>query len=385
MARALSLYLHIPYCAQKCAYCDFNSYAGSIRADQEAYVAALMHELELYAADPRVVGRPIVTCFIGGGTPTLLPGELLAQVVRRARALFPFAPDAEVTTEANPGTIDFESDKLTQVRQAGVNRISFGVQAFQDQLLQRLGRFHSVAEVGQAVAAARKAGFTNLNLDLMYGLPDQTLENWRQSLEAACALGPEHISAYSLIVEEGTAFHHQYHHGQLPLPPEEDEEAMFFLARETLEAAGYRQYEVSNYAKPGFESRHNSVYWRNEEYLGLGAGAHSYLSGERFWNRRLPQAYVRVLQDGTLPVESGEQLDEAGAMAETMMLGLRLLDGVEEQRFASRFGRSLTEVYGPVLERLSGRGLLEHAGDAWRLTMRGLRLGNTVWAEFLPD
>jgi len=384
VAAPLSLYLHIPYCAQKCAYCDFNSYAGSILEDQIAYVAALEAEMRRYAADPRVAGRPIVTAFAGGGTPTLLPSRLLAQVLAKAREIFPFAADAEVSVEANPGTVDFAGDKLRAAFAAGANRLSFGVQAFQDELLQRLGRVHSVAEVERAVAAARAAGFRNLNLDLMYGLPGQGVNDWRETLEHALALAPEHISAYSLIIEEGTAFHVEWERGRLEVPDEAVEEEMFHLVRATLGAAGYEQYEVSNFARPGYRSRHNQVYWRNEEYLGLGAGAHSYLNGERFWNIRLPQTYVRRLKAGQSPVEGGEQLDAPGAMAETMMMGLRLLDGVEEERFATRFGRPLGEVYGPVLSRLQRDGLLEQAGAAWRLTARGLRLGNQVWAEFLP-
>lgn len=384
MAAPLSLYIHIPYCPQKCAYCDFNSYAGSILDDQGAYVAALQAEMARYAADPRVVGRPIATVFIGGGTPTLLPSRLLAQVLEQARATFPFAADAEVSVEANPGTVDYAGDKLLAAFTAGANRLSFGVQAFQDRILQRLGRVHSVAEVEQAVATARRAGFCNLNIDLMYGLPDQTLADWQETLERALALAPEHISAYSLIIEEGTAFHVDWERGRLETPDEGAEEEMFHLVRAVLGAAGYEQYEVSNFARSGYRSRHNQVYWRNEEYLGLGAGAHSYLNGERFWNVRLPQTYVRRLTSGQSPVEAGERLDAPGAMAETMMMGLRLLDGVEEARFAARFGRPLGEVYGPVLARLQKDGLLEQAGAAWRLTQRGLRLGNQVWAAFLP-
>lgn len=386
--RPVSLYVHIPYCPQKCGYCDFNSYAFSQREDHEAYVDALEREMALWAArlGPDVT---VPTVFIGGGTPTLLPAGLLERVIRRVFDFFPVQPGAEFTLEANPGTVDVADDKLARARAAGANRISFGVQAFQDHLLRRLGRVHTVEEVYQAVAAARAAGFANLNLDLMYGLPGQTPADFRESLGRAVALGPEHISAYSLILEEGTGFWRLHQQGLLPLPDEDTEEEMDRLARELLPAAGYERYEISNYARPGFRCRHNLVYWRNGEYLGLGAGAHSCLQLDpplvrRFWNEYRPADYVAALRAGRLPVAGGEDVDLPGQMAETVILGLRTLDGVDAAAFAARFGRTLDQVYGPVAEGLVRRGLLETGGDAWRLTPRGLRLANQVWSEFLP-
>ncbi len=381
--RPVALYLHIPYCARKCGYCDFNSYAGTRPDDQEAYVAALEREMELRAAAlaPDVT---VPTVFVGGGTPTLLAAELLARLIRRTGELFPVEPGAEFTVEANPGTIDLAGEKLGQARAAGANRISFGVQAFQDALLRRLDRLHSAGEAVQAVTAARQAGFTNLNLDLMYGLPGQTPEDFRRTVQQAIALGPEHVSAYSLIVEEGTPFFRLYEQGELSLPGEEDEDDMDALAWGTLAQAGYAKYEVSNYARPGYECRHNLIYWRNEEWLGLGAGAHSHLAHRRAWNLYRPDDYIRTVQTGVLPEAGAEEIDPTGEMAETMMLGLRTLAGVTEARFAGRFGRTLTDVYGTVGTRLERDGLLDRSGGAWRLTRRGLRLGNRVWAEFLP-
>lgn len=394
--RSIALYVHIPYCPRKCLYCDFNSYGGTARAGHEAYVAALEREMEHWArrfasgslpAPPPGIpaGDPVVaTVFTGGGTPTQLDADLLARVIRRIRELFPVAPDAEFTVEANPGSVDVEGEKLAAAREAGANRISLGVQAIQDDLLRRLGRVHTAREAEEAVRLARLAGFRNLNVDLMYGLPGQTADHFRETLEWAVAQGPDHVSAYSLIVEDGTAFHSLYETGRLLLPPEEEEEAMDRLAESFLAARGYERYEISNYARPGYRCRHNLVYWGNEEYLGLGAGAHSYLGGRRFWNVRLPAAYRQaVLERGTAE-EGGEVLDLSGQMAETMILGLRLTDGVEEERFLRRFGRSLAEVYGAVLDRLERAGLVARAGGRWRLTPRGLRLGNRVWAEFLP-
>lgn len=415
---AVSLYVHIPYCVQKCGYCDFNSYAGSNPDEQAGYVQALLTEMERWARRPEMQGVTVPTVFVGGGTPTMLAGEHLAAVLRGIREQFHLAPDAEVTIEANPGTLDVESDKLRLAFEAGANRISFGVQAYQPELLQRLGRIHTPDQVERAVTLARDAGFTNINLDLMYGLPGQTPQDFRETVSWALSLRPTHISAYSLIVEEGTPFFVDYEAGRLQLPAEEAEETMFYDGKRLLEAAGLEQYEVSNFALPGFRSRHNQVYWRNEPYLGLGCGAHSFLELQaplanlgaprprltasrvqggagvetapgqpgqryRFWNLKTPVAYRQALERDQLPVEAGEPLDAPAEMAETMMLGLRLLEGVSEERFTRRFGRSMAEVYGATIRKLTDLGLVEMDNGHLRLTGRGLRLGNQVWQEFL--
>lgn len=379
---------------------------------------ALLREMELWAERPELKGVPVPTVFVGGGTPTMLEGRLLAEVIAASRRLFNVIPDAEVTTEANPGTVDMEGEKLRLAFAAGANRISFGVQAYQPHLLQRLGRIHTPEQVERAVAAAREAGFRNMNLDLMYGLPGQTPAEFAETVKWALSLGPTHISAYSLIVEEGTPFFVDYEAGRLQLPPEEAEEAMFHTGKAMLEAAGFEHYEVSNFARPGFRSRHNQVYWRNERYLGLGCGAHSFLelaspvanlgaprprltasrvqggaevetapgeSGQRyrFWNLKTPAAYRQALETGNLPVEAGEVIERQGEIAETMIMGLRLLDGVSEERFRERFGCAMADLYGETLERLEGQGLIERRDGHVRLTVRGLRLGNQVWQEFL--
>ncbi|MFZ5826640.1 MAG: radical SAM family heme chaperone HemW [Bacillota bacterium] len=415
----VSLYVHIPYCQHKCGYCDFNSHAGSDRAEQERYVQALLAEMEAWSRRPELAGATVPTVFIGGGTPTLLDGRLLAAVIRGLRERFRLAPDAEVTVEANPGTVDVEGEKLRLAMEAGANRISFGVQARQPHLLKLLGRIHTAEEVEAAVQAARAAGFTNLNLDLMYGLPGQTPAEFVETVQWALSLGPTHISAYSLIVEEGTPFFVDYEAGRLHLPPEEAEEAMIEQGSALLAAAGFSHYEVSNFARPGYECRHNLVYWQNQPYLGLGCGAHSFLrlaaplpnlgaprpaltasrvqggatvetapgqpgSLYRFWNLKHPGAYRGALERGDLPVEAGEVIDPAGEMAETMMVGLRLVEGVSEERFARRFGQPVEQAFGPALAKLTGLGLLERSDGHVRLTRRGLRLGNQVWQEFLP-
>ncbi|HYF92310.1 MAG TPA: radical SAM family heme chaperone HemW [Symbiobacteriaceae bacterium] len=417
---AVSLYVHIPYCVQKCGYCDFNSYAGAQPSEQEGYVRVLLTEMERWAGRPELAGAPVPTVFVGGGTPTMLEGRHLAAVIAGAARHFALTNDAEITTEANPGTVDFEGDKLKLAFDAGANRISFGVQARQPHLLQRLGRIHTPDQVERAVAAARAAGFRNINLDLMYGLPGQTPAEFRETVDWALSLGPKHISAYSLTVEEGTPFFADFDAGRLTLPAEDDEEEMFAAGKAMLEAAGFEHYEVSNFARPGHRSRHNQVYWRNEPYLGLGCGAHSFLQlraplpnlgaprprlsasrvqggapietapgrpGQRyrFWNLKTPSPYRAAIERGDWPVEAGEVIDRPSEMAETMMLGLRLLEGVPEERFRNRFGITLNDVYGTTVDRLISRGLLERAEGAVRLTPRGLRLGNQVWQEFLQE
>jgi len=417
--RPVSLYLHVPFCVQKCGYCDFNSFAGSKPEEHTAYVAALTREMELWSERPEMRGATVPTVFVGGGTPTLLEADLLASLLTTACRLFAVTSDAEITIEANPGTIDFEGNRLLAAFQAGANRVSFGVQARQPRLLNLLGRIHSPVEVEQAVTAARTAGFVNINLDLMYGLPGQSTADFEETVKWALSLGPTHISAYSLIVEEGTPFYIEHQAGRLHLPPEETEDEMFLSGRELLVQAGFEHYEVSNFARPGYRSQHNQVYWRNAHYLGLGCGAHSFLqlqesipnvgvnrprlsasrvqggaqlatapgaAGEsyRFWSLKLPGAYRQALQSGLLPVEAGESINSDIEMAETMIMGLRLLEGVATERFATRFGAPPEQIYAEQVKRLQALGLMTSSDGALRLTDRGLRIGNQVWQEFLP-
>lgn len=380
---ALAVYVHIPYCARKCAYCDFNSYDRFGEDQVERYLRALEREMELASGRPDVAGRPVTSVFVGGGTPTILSGEQLAGLLHRLGQLFPLAAGAEVTSEANPGTVD--RAKLETMREAGFNRLSLGAQALQDRLLERLGRIHRASEVEESVTVARQVGFTNINLDLMYGLPEQTPADWEETLRWALGLHPEHVSAYSLIVEAGTPFGALHERGLLPLPDEDLEAAMDETALAWLAGAGYEAYEVSNYARDGFRCRHNQVYWYNEEYLGLGAGAFGYLAGERYWNLRRPQDYASaLLTEDRLPGEGSERPDRATSMGETMMLGLRLTEGVELERFRRRYGQDVTEVYADPVARLVGLGLLERTPERLRLTPRGRQVGNRVFSEFLP-
>lgn len=391
----VGLYIHIPFCQRKCPYCDFNSYAG-LEALHAPYVAALTAEMAWLAQRGEWHAD---TVFVGGGTPTVLSLALLRQVLDAAQANFHLAPDAEISVEANPGTAD--AAFLTGLRAAGVNRLSLGAQSFHDDELRLLDRTHNAAEIAAAFRAARQAGLSNVGLDLIYGLPGQTLARWQTTLQQALAFSPEHLSLYSLTVEPDTPLAGRIACGDLPLPDDDLAADMYELAEETLVQTGYLHYEISNWAKADcrlhnayFVCRHNMIYWRNGAYLGLGAGAHSSWAGRRWHNVLAPQDYVaRAAQSGAgdapwaSPVVADvEVIDQALAMGETMMLGLRLLqEGVSLADFAARFGRPLHAVYGAELADLQAEGLLEQLPDRVRLTRRGRLLGNQVFARFLPE
>ncbi len=374
-----ALYLHIPFCVRKCPYCDFFSQVTEPGAP-EAYGELLLRQLDLTAAQG--AAGPLATVFFGGGTPSLLPAAVVGALLERAQRLFGFAPEVEISLEANPGTVDAE--RLTGYRVAGVNRLSLGVQSLQPQQLQRLGRSHDAQQARQAVALARRAGFTNLGLDLIFALPGQTPEELERELAAYLELQPEHLSVYGLTIEEGTPFHHQHRRGQLALPAEELAAEMFLLLHERLEQAGYQHYEISNYARPGTTCRHNQRYWRREPYLGLGAGAHSFLA--EGYGRRLEvppdlDAYRRKLLAEEDPAVELERFDRRGAMAETLYLGLRTAAGVSDEEFRARFGQGVAEAFAaPVAQ--AGEHLQCVQGD-WRLTPAGWLLFDHLITPFL--
>jgi len=373
------LYVHVPFCEKRCHYCDFNTYLlrhGGV----EEYLAALAQEAALYAAREDVAAVPFDTMYIGGGTPTAL-GPVQLERLFSAVAPLPLADGAEITVEANPGTLT--RARLEALKAAGVNRISLGVQSLDDGLLQRLGRIHGAAQARECYERARAVGFDNVNIDLMFGLPGQDLDAWKRTLDEIIAWGPEHVSCYSLVIEEGTRFGDLHARGELPLPGEEAELAMFRHAMDALGAAGYEHYEISNWAKPGFASRHNRIYWLNGEWLGLGPGAHSQWGGERFANERLPHDYARRLAAGELPVAWREPVDTATAEEDTVILGLRLREGVDGPAFERRFGRSLERAFGREIARLLDLGLVEWRGARLRLTDRGLPVANQAFQEFI--
>lgn len=381
----MELYMHVPFCRQKCRYCDFPSWAGR-ETWMPAYVTTLVREAG--HARERLGPQRITTAFLGGGTPSLLPSEELRRLITGVRELFSLEPGAEFTSEANPGTLT--AAWMDTAVELGVNRLSLGMQAAQEPLLRTLGRIHNLEQVQEAVRLARSAGVKNLSLDLMFGLPGQTVKDWAETLEAALALSPEHLSCYGLIPEEGTPLGDAINRGEVVLPSEEVERAMYDMTLCRLEQAGFVQYEISNFARPGYACQHNLGYWRQVPYLGLGVGAASMLPGKQpgeMYRRRTNvhdlAAYLRQGETGDfIPVEE-ESITPAEARFETMMLGLRTSKGVNERDFMAMHGIPLEKVYGERLAELSARGLVERCGEWWRLTRRGMDVQNAVLVELM--
>lgn len=378
-----SLYIHIPYCQAKCPYCDFNSYAAVVWPEEE-YVAALSAEMAHYAALASWQGGAISTIFFGGGTPSLFaPGSIEAILAAAARH-WPIARTAEITLEANPGTIDL--DRLRGFRAAGVDRLSFGVQSFHAHHLATLGRIHSADEARQAIAMARAAGFGNVNLDLIFALPQQTLAEWESDLHEGLALGTDHFSAYNLTYEEGTPFHAWRGQGKLRQLDDDVEEHMFTRTQEILTNAGFVQYEISNYARPGHECRHNLNYWQSGSYLGLGAGAHSFrddaVAPQRWGNEKNPLRYMALAQRTGAACVGREELTPLQRRGEYVFLGLRCRTGFAAADFLQRFGASFEAAF-PHVAGLVRDSLIESAQEHWRLTPRGLLLADGIFATFL--
>lgn len=409
-AAPLSLYIHIPFCTLKCSYCNFNSYAG-IESLIRPFVDALCDEMRLWGSQMR--DRRVDTVFFGGGTPSLLPLDEVERITGAMREAFALAPDAEVSLEANPGTVD--RDYFRGLLASGVNRISFGVQSFHDDELAALDRIHSAEEAKEAYRWAREAGFERINLDLIYGLVDQTMDRWQTTLEQAIALSPEHLSLYALTVEEGTKLAHDIERGRVPGPDGDTQAEIYEWSCEWLARAGYQQYEISNWCRPGEECRHNLVYWRNGEWLGLGPGAHSHLrsqepgargQGWRFADVYSPKQYIERVNEtvehsaisnqpsaeaGLTPllasmrqIASVEEQTAEMEMADTAILGLRLNEGLDVREFQRRFERSFEDVYGAVLEETASFGLLARKNGHVRLTERGRLLANEVFVRLLP-
>lgn len=380
--KELELYLHIPFCVKKCNYCDFLS-APAGEETRAAYVDALLEEIRGFD-EPE--DYEVVTVFFGGGTPSILPGQAIFRIMEALREKFSFRKGAEITLEANPGTVDKE--KLSFYRKAGINRLSFGLQSADAEELKKLGRIHTWEKFLESFQLAREAGFSNINVDLMSALPGQTKESWEKTLRQVLALQPEHISAYSLIIEEGTPFYQLYEKdverrdaGEEPelIPSEEEERAMYEATGRILKEQGYLHYEISNYAKPGCECRHNLGYWQRRDYLGFGLGASTLLNPVRYKNTEDLEAYL----GGDFSKKEFFVLTKDNQIEETMFLGLRVLEGVSKEQFREQFSCELRVVYRKELEKLEKEGLLEEEGDFVRLTSRGIDLSNPVLAEFL--
>lgn len=408
----LGLYIHIPFCTRKCPYCDFNTYAR-LEPLYEAYSQALCREMDRWAA--RLDGRTIDTVFLGGGTPTVLSSDQLSRILERVHDRFELAVGVEFTSEANPGIED--RGQFALLRSLGVNRLSMGVQSFQPEELDFLGRIHDAEDALRAYDSAMEAGLDNINLDFMFGLPRQSLEAWKDSLNKALELAPRHLSLYSLIVEPETPLAHWVETGRTPAPDDDLAAEMYEIAMSRLREAGYEQYEVSNWVRgAGFVCRHNLIYWRNQEWVGVGPGAHSHLrfptrlrseytddlpflsggscdpatgsdapaAAVRWSNVRGVQGYIRRVEADQSPVGFHEELPAGVSMGETMMLGLRLVrEGVALARFEATHGQSMRTAFGPSLDRLHDGGLLESDGERVRLTPRGLLVGNRVFSEFV--
>ena len=387
----ISLYVHIPFCETKCPYCDFNTYAA-IEPLMPAYVSALRAEIALWG---RLLDSPRVdTVFFGGGTPSYLPDDDIRSVMQTIRDAFTLAPDAEVTLEANPG--DFSAHKLAAYLDCGVNRLSIGVQSFDDSLLKTLGRRHTAADAAHAYRQAADAGFDNISIDLMYGLPYQRIEQWQSTLAKTLEITPPHISMYCLTLEGGTPMEQWVEQGSMPTPDADIAADMYLMAQDEMRRAGYRHYEISNWAMPNMRSRHNLTYWRNMPYLGVGPGAHSYLAQCRFSAIKSPREYTRRMQAvpaacdlpirakiASVPVVNDmERIDTTLEMAETMMLGLRLDDGIGIADFTERFGAPPSQFYADAITELERMELLHTQDDALRLTHRGRMMGNEVFSRF---
>ena len=376
MDQSLSLYIHFPFCVRKCRYCDFLS-GPADSAAREAYLRALEREISLV---PQFIGkRPVRTLFFGGGTPSLMEEGQLESLMEALRSEFTIDQDAEISMEVNPGTADLQ--KLKAFRKLGINRLSIGVQSFNDEELALLGRIHRAEDAVRIFYEARQAGFENLNLDLMSALPGQSAESWRDNLERACRLGPEHISAYSLIIEEGTPFASM---DLPPLPGEEEDRRMYHETREILLSHGYERYEISNYARPGFACRHNCVYWTCGDYLGLGLGASSLVGESRF---DCVSSMKDYLSAGSFEDFHEEKisLTPEDRMEEFMFLGLRMTKGIRPADFEDRFHVSFEEIYGKTAGKHLAEGLLAGDGERLFLTDRGLDIANYVMSDYILD
>ncbi|MCY9709040.1 radical SAM family heme chaperone HemW [Paenibacillus larvae] len=372
-----AVYIHIPFCTNKCYYCDFNSFVLKGQPVHD-YLDAMEREMERTVLE--YPPGTIETVFVGGGTPTVLLPDQMERFLEMVHTYFPIDEQTEFSMEANPGTTDLE--KLQVMHSGGVNRLSFGVQSFNNGLLTKIGRIHNTDDVYRSIENAHKAGFANISIDLMFGLPDQTVEMMEDTLKKALELHLHHYSIYSLKVEENTLFHTLYHKDQLPLPSENEELAMFQLIMDKLTEEGFIHYEISNFAKSGYESRHNKMYWNNQSYYGIGAGAHGYVNRMRHINIKGVQPYIDATRSGR-PILSQEIVPEQEAMEDFMMVGLRLLEGVSRDDFYNQFGTDLEGRFGQTIRQLEQKGLLEQSEKGYRLSKQGLFLGNEVFAAFI--
>ncbi|WP_101844338.1 radical SAM family heme chaperone HemW [Halobacillus sp. Marseille-P3879] len=374
-----SAYIHIPFCQQICHYCDFTKFFYNERLADE-YLSALQNEIHTYIPEEKAA---VKTIFVGGGTPTALTAPQLKKLLMMIENHFQVEKCEEYTFEANPGDLDLE--KVKMLKAYGVNRISLGVQVFDDEMLEKIGRIHKVQDVYTNVSRLLSEGLTNISIDLMYALPGQSVKDFETTIDEALEFDLPHYSSYSLQIEPKTIFYQRYKKGTLVKPPEEDEAEMYELLQSKLKVHGVRQYEISNFAKPGYESKHNLTYWNNEYYFGIGAGAHGYLPGVRTINIRPLPAYVKQATANGRPILHKEPVGLKEQMEEEMFLGLRKVEGVSSARFEEKYGRPIHAVFTTALPQLKERGLLKEESGYLHLTERGQLLGNEVFQEFLLE
>ena len=375
----LGLYLHFPFCISKCPYCDFNSYQLKEDNQISSYISALYQEITAYSQ--KLKKRNIKTIYLGGGTPTILSGTQIRNLLEFCKVKFTIDKNAEITIEANPGTLDGE--KLKLLIESGINRLSLGAQSFNNLFLKKLGRIHNTQEIIDSYYLAREKGFNNINIDIMFALPDQTTEDLQDTLKKAVSLKPDHLSLYNLTIKPGTEYYKEYKRGKLKLPTEDEEFEMYNWAINYLEENGFEHYEIANFAHPHKRSKHNLIYWKNKPYLGIGAGAYSFIRGYRYMNFKDPERYIKKVMSGKLPVDNGEKLSLRKRMIETIILGLRTKDGVSYKEYKTRFKVDINNTFHKQIKKLVNLDLLQKDDYKIKLTKKGIFLANIVFREFV--
>lgn len=375
----LGLYLHFPFCISKCPYCDFNSYQLKEEKQISSYISALYQEITAYSQ--KLKKSNIKTIYLGGGTPTILSGVQIYNILEYCKDKFTVDKNAEITIEANPGTLDGEKIKL--LIESGINRLSLGAQSFDDLFLKKIGRIHNTQDIIDSYYLAQEKGFDNINIDIMFALPGQTTKDLQITLKKAVSLKPDHLSLYNLTIKSGTEYYKKYKKSKLKLPTEDEEYDMYNWAINYLEESGFEHYEIANFARPYKRSMHNLIYWQNKPYLGIGAGAYSFIKGYRYMNYENPARYTKEIMSGKLPVDNGEKLSLRKRMIETIILGLRTKDGVGYKKYKTRFGVNLNDIFSKQVNKLVNLGLLQKDDFKIKLTKRGIFLANTVFREFV--
>ena len=375
----LGLYLHFPFCISKCPYCDFNSYELKEDNQISSYISALYREINVYSQ--KLKKSNIKTIYVGGGTPTILSGVQIYNLLEFCKDKFAIDKNAEITIEANPGTLDGE--KLKLLIESGINRLSLGAQSFNNLFLKKLGRIHTTQDIINSYFLAREIGFSNINIDIMFALPGQTTEDFQATLKKAVSLKPDHLSLYNLTINTGTEYYENHKRNNLKLPSEDEEFDMYDWAINFLKENNFEHYEIANFARPHRRSLHNLIYWQNQPYLGIGAGAYSFIRGYRYMNFKDPAKYIKEVMNDKLPIDQGEKLSLRKRMIETIILGLRTKDGVSYKKFKARFKVDINNTFHKQIKKLVNLRLLLKDDCKIKLTKKGIFLANTVFREFV--